>query len=196
MRIRQARVTSITSAAIVLALALATASCRNADPAPPSPVPTGATGVPATSDGTATATPTAPPTGSPGVTGNLTTGTATVTITGVLNLTTTYDRLASPGIWTPPPGTVALNWNGRGAQSLGLTGASFTAQMPTAAERVLQFSVRAPTGVVSFRSAAGECLVTISPALPEQMGGTFLCTGLPSEDGSITVNAQGSFSAG
>jgi hypothetical protein len=139
--------------------------------------------------------PSVPPTGSPGVTGNLSTGTASVTTTGAVNATATYGTLTSPGIWTPPPGAISLNWAGQGNQSLGITGASFTAQMPTAADRVLQFSVRGSDGVITFRSAAGECLVTISPALPTQMGGTFLCTTIPSDDGSISVNAQGTFSA-
>jgi hypothetical protein len=186
---------SLPALAAILALALTAAACRNDDAANPSPTPTGVATAP-TVPPTGSALPSIPPTGSPGVTGNLTIGTATVTVTGAVNVSATYDELATPGIWTPPPGAIALNWTGTGAQSLGITGASFTAQQPTAPDRVLQFSVRAPSGVVTFRSTNGECLVTISPALPDQMGGTFLCTGIPSEDGSFIVNAQGSFNAG
>jgi len=156
-------------------------------PAVTGPAGTGATGV--------TGATGAPPTGSPGVTGAVNTGTASVSTTGVLTTQMTYTTLASPAIWAVPPGGMALNWTATGNQALGISGASFTAQQRTAPERLLQFSVQGPDGLVLFQSSAGECLVTITPALPNQMGGTFLCTNIQSEDGSITVNAQGSFSA-
>jgi hypothetical protein len=129
------------------------------------------------------------------VTGAVNTGTASVSTTGVLTTQVAYTTLASPAIWAVPPGGMALNWTATRNQSLGISGASFTAQQPTAPERLLQFSVQGPDGLVVFQSSAGECLVTITPALANQMGGTFLCTNIQSEDGSITVNAQGSFNA-
>ncbi|HEY5860942.1 MAG TPA: hypothetical protein VIX62_11710 [Actinomycetota bacterium] len=158
-------------------------------PAVTSPAVTGPAGTGATG---ATG---APPTGSPGVTGAVNTGTASVSTTGVLTTQVAYTTLASPAIWAVPPGGMALNWTATRNQALGISGASFTAQQPTATERLLQFSVQGPDGLVLFQSSAGECLVTITPALANQMGGTFLCTNIQSEDGSITVNAQGSFSA-
>lgn len=189
----------------ILLLSVLGAACRG-DEEPPtfsfSPISPPATG-PAVSSpavtgpaGTgATGATGAPPTGSPGVTGAVNTGTASVSTTGVLTTQVTYTTLASPAIWAVPPGGMALNWTATRNQALGISGASFTAQQPTAPERLLQFSVQGPDGLVLFQSSAGECLVTITPALPNQMGGTFLCTNIQSEDGSITVNAQGSFSA-
>ena len=55
---------------------------------------------------------------------------------------------------------------------------SFTAQQPTSPERVLTFTIRSADGPLEFSSSGGECLVTISPALPDRMGGTFLCTAI------------------
>ncbi len=150
---------------------------------------TGATGVTG-----ATGSTTRP--GSPGVTGAVNTGTASVSTTGVVARSqVTYTTLASRRSGPRPRAVIALNWTATRNQALGISGASFTAQQPTAPERLLQFSVQGPDGLVLFQSSAGECLVTITPALADQMGGTFLCTGIQSEDGSITVNAQGSFSA-
>jgi hypothetical protein len=178
-----------------LLLSLLGAACRGGDDEPSfsfSPIPPSATGP----VGTVTTGPTgAPPTGSPGVTGAVSTGTASVSTTGVMTTQVSFPTLASPAIWAVPPGGMALNWTTSRNQTLGISGASFTAQQPTAPERILQFSIQGTDGLVVFRSSAGECLVTITPALANQMGGTFLCTNIQSEDGSITVNAQGSFSA-
>ena len=177
----------------VLASALLTISvtaCGNDDEPAPSPTPPTESVEPSVS-----AFPSTPPTGSPGITGAVNTGTASVRTDGSFTISVSYPTLSSPAIWTPPPGGIALNWSGSNKQTLGLSGASFTAQQPTSIERTLQFSVVGPDGLVTFVSGGGECLVTITPALPEQMGGTFLCTGIASEDGSVTVNAQGTFAA-
>jgi hypothetical protein len=192
--------TRFTVVVTILLLSVLGAACRG-DEAPPSfsfsPIPPSVTAPAITGPaGTgATGATGAPPTGSPGVTGAVSTGTASVSTTGVLTTQVTYPTLASPAIWAVPPGGMALNWTATAKQSLGISGASFTAQQPTAPERLLQFSVLGPDGLVVFQSSAGECLVTITPALANQMGGTFLCTNIQSEDGAITVNAQGSFSA-
>jgi len=185
----------------ILLLSVLGAACRGEEEPPTfsfspisppvtGPAATGVTGPTAVTGATG-----APPMGSPGVTGAVNTGTASVSTTGVLTSQVTYTTLASPAIWAVPPGGMALNWTATRNQTLGISGASFTAQQPTAPERLLQFSVQGPDGLVVFQSSAGECLVTITPALATQMGGTFLCTNIQSEDGSITVNAQGSFSA-
>ena len=92
-------------------------------------------------------------------------------------------------------GAIALSWRGNGRQALSITGSSFAAQAPTDIDRVLEFSLPGPDGLLTFRSSAGECLITISPALVDQMGGSFTCTSVISVDGAVTVSAQGSFSA-
>jgi hypothetical protein len=77
-----------------------------------------------------------------------------------------------------------------------LGGPAFTSLQPTSASRVLSFSIRTTGGsLVAFRSAAGECQVTISVALSNDVGGIFDCPSLASSDGSITVHATGSFTA-
>jgi hypothetical protein len=48
---------------------------------------------------------------------------------------------------------------------------------------------------VVFSSTSGECSVTITPALPTNMGGVFTCTLLTDVEGLTTVDARGVFSA-
>jgi hypothetical protein len=183
--------------AIVATVAAVTVACRGDDfdalPSPPTAIPTGT--VSATVTATPSTLPSVPPSGSPGVTGTLTTGTASVTVTGGVNATVTYETLFTPGIWTLPPGAIALSWRGTGRRAVSITGPSFTAQLPTDVDRVLEFSVPGPDGLLTFRSSGGECLVTISPALADLMGGSFTCVSVASDDGTVTVNAQGSFDA-
>ena len=127
----------------------------------------------------------------------LTSGSAAVTLSGALTVSETYPNLGLPAVWVPPPGDFAMTWRGP-QRELTLGGVSFTAQQPTSTEHVLSFTVRGPEGAVTFRSEAGECLVTISPALLDRMGGTFLCTSITgdAEDGAtVTVTAQGTFTA-
>ncbi len=125
-------------------------------------------------------------------------GTAAVTITGAVNASETYPAMGLPALWLPPPADFAMTWIGPGDVALTLGGESFTAQQPTSATRVLTFSIRSADGTLEFASDAGECLVTISPALPDRMGGTFLCSAVSgvTDDGStLSVAAQGSFTA-
>ncbi len=124
-------------------------------------------------------------------------GTAAVTITGAVTVSETYPNLGLPALWVPPPGDLAMTWRGP-EREMTLGGVSFTAQQPTSPERVLTFTVRGADGPLGFVSDGGECLVTISPALPDEMGGSFLCTSIDgvADDGStVTVTAQGTFSA-
>lgn len=140
----------------------------------------------------------ATPTVDPEATSGLTLGSASVTLTGVVNLSESYLALGLPAVWALPPEDFSITWDGGGERTLSLSGASFTAQQPTSAERVLAFTVRGLEGPIAFRSEAGECLLTISPALPDRMGGTFLCSAISGQgdDGAaVTVAAQGSFSA-
>ena len=61
--------------------------------------------------------------------------------------------------------------------------------------RALSFTVPGPDGPAVFSSTAGECSVTITPALPDNMGGVFTCTQLTDAEGVMTVDARGVFSA-
>lgn len=178
-----------------IVLGVITVGCRGRDR---EPLPSPPTAVPTTSGGPATGStglPSTPPTGPTGATGNLAVGEASVTTTGGLNATATYGTLFTPGIWTLPPGAISLSWQGKREQALSITGPSFTAQLATDVDRVLEFSLPVSDGLVTFRSSGGECLVTISPAFADRMGGSFICSSLTSDDGATTVNAQGSFSA-
>lgn len=125
-------------------------------------------------------------------------GAAAATVTGAVNASETYPALGLPALWLPPPADFAMTWTGPGERAMTLSGESFTAQQSTSPSRVLTFSIGSADGTVEFNSDAGECLVTISPALPDRMGGSFLCTAVSgvADDGStVTVAAQGSFAA-
>jgi hypothetical protein len=125
-------------------------------------------------------------------------GAASVTVTGAVNLTESYPGLGLPALWVPPPGDFAMTWIGPGDRILTLGGVSFTAQQPTSSERVLTFTIRSADGPLTFRSDDGGCLVTISPALPDAMGGSFLCSSIAGDAGdgtTATVTAQGTFAA-
>jgi hypothetical protein len=116
-------------------------------------------------------------------------------VSGDINETVSLGRLTG-AVWAPPPSGMALAWTGTKAQSLSIAGPSFTSQVPTSGSQQLSFSVLDAGGtLVEFGSSAGECLVTIDPALPAHMGGLFICRSLRSSDGATTVSAQGTFSA-
>ncbi len=118
-----------------------------------------------------------------------------MTVTGDLTLTVSFAPLAEPAVWAPPPAPMDLTWEGTGPQQLRLTGTSFLSRADTRADRALAFTLRGPDGAVEFSSSAGECSVTITPALPDNMGGVFTCTALTDAQGSVTVDARGAFSA-
>ena len=178
---------AVTAVAAVLSLA---AGCGRDDPASlPEPVDAG---VPVEIADSTTATV------DPEAATGFTLGAADVTITGTVNASESYPALGLPALWLPPPADFAMTWIGPGDSAMTLSGESFTAQQPTATTRVLTFSIPGADGALEFTSDAGECLVTISPALPDRMGGTFLCTavsGVASDGSTVTVMAQGSFAA-
>ena len=186
---------------IVLPVALLGAACHNGEPArsqPPGPAtssgppPAGVTGGAGT---VINPSGSVPPTSSPGITGSVSRGAASVTLSGDLNQTVSLRSLTG-ALWAPPPSGMALMWTGSHTQSLSIGGPSFTSLQPTSDARVLSFDVADPDGnLVTFRSSAGECQVTIDPALPDDMGGVFTCRRLRSSDGGSTVDAQGTFSA-
>jgi hypothetical protein len=199
-----------TIAVAVVALSLAGAACSKSGGSElPSEPPTGG-GSPAGASSPSVAIPSSvtggtgttidpsgsvPPTSSPGITGAVNTGTAQVITTGDVSTQVTFGKLGSPAVWSPPPGAIALVWAGVSGQTFGLGGESFTAVQPTSEARSLALTLRLNNVKVAFRSVAGECTVTISPALPNNVGGTFQCANLDSVDGTLTINAQGSFSA-
>jgi hypothetical protein len=178
------------AAVIVAAFVLFAPACDDEEPvALPDPT---VTGTPV--DLPASSTPSVDPEAETG----FATGTASVTVTGAANVSTAYPSLGLPALWVPPPGEFAMTWVASGGRTVTLGGVSFTAQQPTSPERVLTFTVGTGDEQLAFTSSAGECLVTISPALPDRMGGAFLCsaiTGSAGDGSTVTVAAQGTFSA-
>jgi hypothetical protein len=132
---------------------------------------------------------------SPGPASPLTAGAATVFVSGDLTVTVPLPQLVVPSVWGVPPAPMDLTWTETGPQSLRIEGTSFVSRASTNADLTLSLTIGTATGSASFRSNAGECNITITPALPDNMGGVFSCSGLTDEDGNITVDARGSFSA-
>lgn len=178
----------IAIAVLTTALALAATACTTGSGSiriPASPVPT--------PSGSPSPVVTPPPTG---VAGTLVRGQASLTLSGDLSQTTSFPTLGAPAIWSPTPGTITLSWTGADpVESISIGGPSFSGQQSTSPTLTLAFSVRSADGPKTFRSQAGECTVTLNPAVPTQVGGLVFCTNLKSVDGTVTVNAQGSFSA-
>jgi hypothetical protein len=90
---------------------------------------------------------------------------------------------------------MAPQWDAPNGQSFGMGGSSFTGQQPTSTALSLSFVIRIDSAKVAFRSTAGECLITITTAEVSAVEGQFQCTGVRNGDGTIVVNAQGSFTA-
>ncbi len=159
----------------------------NVSPATPSPDITGATG----STG-ATGTPL--PTTSPGFTGSVTMGNASLAISGAMHISEAALPLTGPTIYAPPPGPFALGWDTDTA-AFALSGTSFIGNHPTSQNLRLTFSIRSGDGKTSFASEDGGCHVIVTTADPSTFEGTFSCIGISDEDGAVVVNAQGAFSA-
>lgn len=135
------------------------------------------------------------PTGSPGPESTLDAGVATITLSGDLTLDVRLATFATPAVWAAPPAPMDITWRGTGGQELHLSGTSFVSRSETNADRAMSFTVAGPDGPVEFSSTAGECSITITPALPDNMGGVFTCTLLTDVEGVTTVDARGVFSA-
>jgi len=154
----------------------------NVSPATPTPAGvTGATGAPL-------------PTASPGFTGSVNVGNASLAISGALHISEAALPLTGPTIYAPPPGPFALGWDTDTA-ALALSGTSFIGNHPTSEDLRLTFSIRSGDETTSFASEDGGCDVIVTTADPATFEGTFSCTGISDEDGSVVVNAQGAFSA-
>jgi hypothetical protein len=135
------------------------------------------------------------PTSSPGPASALNTGTATLTVSGGLTMDVPFASIALPAVWAPPPAPMDVTWQGPTTQVLRLSGASFVSRAETGPDHALSFTLPGPDGPAVFTSTAGECSVTITPALPDNMGGVFTCTLLTDAEGVTTVDARGVFSA-
>jgi len=159
----------------------------NVSPASPSPAATGATG-------SASASPTPTPSVSPGFTGSVDAGTASLAISGAMHITEAALPLTGPTIYSPPPGPFALGWHTDTA-AFGLSGTSFVGNHPTSVILTLTFSIGSGEDEASFVSEDGGCDVIVTTAEVATFVGTFSCAGITDEDGSIVVNAQGTFSA-
>jgi hypothetical protein len=133
------------------------------------------------------------PSTSPGITGSLTVGTATLTVTGDAQ-TTQNLALVSPAIYAPPPGVFALGWT-TGAATMAMSGNTFIGTQPTATNLQLTFSVHASSGTLSFSSADGSCQITVTQADPTAFAGTLNCASIQDVNAAATVTVQGSFTA-
>ena len=155
----------------------------------PSPEPSPAGNVsPATGAGTPL------PTASPGFTGSVNVGNASLAISGAMHISEAALPLTAPTIYAPPPGPFALGWDTDTA-AFALNGNSFIGNHPTSKDLRLTFSIRSGDETTSFASEDGGCDVIVTTADPATFEGTFSCIGISDEDGSVVVNAQGAFSA-
>jgi hypothetical protein len=102
--------------------------------------------------------------------------------------------LTGPTIYAPPPGPFALGWDTDSA-TLAMSGTSFLGNHPTSATLLLTFSIGSGSDATSFASEDGGCDVIVTTAEPSVFEGTFSCASITDEDGSIVVNAQGTFTA-
>ncbi len=134
------------------------------------------------------------PTTSPGITGSVTTGNATIAVSGALQTTQPTLPLSSPAVYAPPPGAFALNWSAAAA-GFALGGTSFVGTHPTSADLRLTFFVHSASGTASFSSTDGGCQVTVAQAEASAFVGTFSCVGIADANGTLVVDAQGSFAA-
>jgi hypothetical protein len=124
----------------------------------------------------------------------VTEGRATVTTTGELE-TSVQLSLTFPVVYGPPPGGLAVAWSNDDGEGLTLVGAAFTGTEPTSSALQLSFSLSRGAAKDLFSSSDGSCRVTVDRAEAREFAGSFSCTGLPSHDGGIMVDASGSFTA-
>jgi len=149
---------------------------------------TGGTGTVSTSGGPV-------PTTSPGITGSVNVGNASITVSGALQTSQSTMALASPAIYSPPPGTFTLAWMTGTAAGFALGGTSFVGTQPTSTTLRLTFFVHSISSTATFASDDGGCDVTVTAAAANAFDGTFSCAGVTDVNGTLTVDAQGTFSA-
>jgi hypothetical protein len=134
------------------------------------------------------------PTTSPGVTGSVNVGNASIAVSGGLQTSQPALPLASPAIYAPPPGAFTLAWS-TAAAGFALGGTSFVGTAPTSAALRLTFYVHSASGTASFTSDDGGCDVTVTTSEATAFDGTFSCASVTDASGTVVVNAQGTFSA-
>jgi hypothetical protein len=166
---------------------------------PPEASPTGNAPVPASPTSAPGATGTTGTTGSlpttsPGITGSVNVGNASITVSGALQTTQPTLPLTTPAIYSPPPGTFTLAWS-TAAAGFALGGGTFTGTGSTSAALRLTFFVHSASGTSSFASDDGGCDVTVTTAEATAFAGTFSCVGIADVSGSLVVDVQGTFSA-
>ena len=140
-------------------------------------------------------TPSASASVSPGPASPLTGGFASISITGDVSLDRILPTIETTAVWASPPAPMDITWLGGNGQHLRLFGTSFVSRVDTSPQQGLSLTIQGPEGLLEFTSTAGECSVTITPALPDNMGGLFTCTGFVDADGSTTVDVRGTFAA-
>jgi hypothetical protein len=148
---------------------------------------------PSVVDGSTTATSSPSASESPAPDSPLSSGAATLALSGDVTQTVTLSTLES-AVWAPPPASMDLAW-ASGGRELRLSGASFVSLARTSADHVLSFSVQGPEGPLDFSSADGGCSITITPALPDNVGGLFECAAITDVQGGTTVGVRGTFTA-
>jgi hypothetical protein len=185
-----------TPIAAVLALGLLATACGNDG----TPSATGSSSGPSagpTSSLQSLAPGTLPTSSAGAATGTLRGGTASIHLDGDLTGDVSLLLLASPSLYSPPPGSLAVVWTD-GLQTLGITGNSFLGTFDTSLTLSLSLLVRNGAEQVVLESSAGECSITMDTAIERSFAGSFICRRL---DGStaaglaLTVSATGTFSA-
>jgi hypothetical protein len=164
--------------------------------------PTGVTGPTAATGSTGTTGETGgriedlPTTTAGAATGNISSGQAAFTMTGVIRTSKTLTNLVSTVYAPPPPGGMALVWTAGGtdAATVGLGGVSFMGTQPTSPTLSLSITVQSKYAITTFISAAGECTITIGLATTDQISGAFACTDLSGGSNAV-VDVTGSFNA-
>jgi hypothetical protein len=105
--------------------------------------------------------------------------------------------LGPPALYSPPPGSTAVTWTD-GAQSMGITGSSFTGEQATSDILSLTLEVRNGAEAVLLTSTAGECSITVDTAAVGSLAGSFSCTDLAATTAAgdgLSVDAAGTFTA-
>ena len=166
----------------------------NAPPVAPSSAPVTGPIVTGPTGGTITGGTGSLPTTSPGATGSVTQGNASLTVSGGLQTSQPTLPLASPVVYAPAPGSFTLAWSTAGA-GFALGGPTFVGTQVTSASLRLSFSIRSASGTASFSSTDGGCDVTVTTAETDSFSGTFSCLGVTDTSGATTVDATGTFNA-
>jgi hypothetical protein len=130
-------------------------------------------------------------------TSTLRVGTASIRLEGSIVGDVSLLMLASPAVYSPPPGSIAVVWTD-GLQTMGITGNSFIGAFDTSANLSLSLQVRNGAELVVLASSGGECSITMATAIERSFTGSFTCrrlNGTSAAGLALTVNATGTFSA-